>query len=99
MIFDQKNLWNVGFPAKLRILVHFHFVTHNLFPESGSNKRFQDSEMRTIDSPYKITPIGVILGKNYHIILGPSPNSHMGVARAVSSRGQTGLSPSLKSKK
>ena len=73
----QANSGFFDFPAKIRILVHFHFVTHNPFPESGSKKHCQDSGMRTIDSPYKITPIGVIFKKifwkNYHIIFGPSP--------------------------
>jgi hypothetical protein len=33
------------------------------FPESGSRKHFQDSGMRTIDSPHKITSYGVVFEK------------------------------------
>ena len=34
------------------------------FPESGSRKHFQDSGMRAIDSPHKITPRGLLVKKN-----------------------------------
>jgi hypothetical protein len=42
--FDSPPRKTSGFPAKIQILVHFCFVTHNPFPESG--KHFQDSGMR-----------------------------------------------------
>ena len=45
------------------------------FPESGSRKHFHASGMHAIDSPHKITPIGIIFRKNFlkkiHLILCP----------------------------
>jgi hypothetical protein len=51
------------FSAKIRILVHFRFVTHNSFPESASGKHFQGLGMRASDFLHKITLIMVIFRK------------------------------------
>ena len=39
----------------------FASIQNTHFPESGSEKHFQASEMRAIDSPHKITPRKMIL--------------------------------------
>src|SRR5689334_4030591 len=44
-------------------LLHFRFNTPTTFPESG--KRFHASGMHAIDSPHKITPIGVVFRKYF----------------------------------
>src|SRR6478752_5569539 len=46
-------------------MLNFRFNTHSYFPESGSGKHFQASEMRAIDSPHEITPRNMILREKF----------------------------------
>jgi hypothetical protein len=46
-------------------MLDFRFNTHSYFPESGSRKHFQASEMRAIDSSHEITPKNMILREKF----------------------------------
>jgi hypothetical protein len=54
----EKPLYGRFSGAKLYLYIIFASI-HTYFPESGSGERFYASGMHAIDSPHKITPIGV----------------------------------------
>ena len=48
-------------------MLKIDFQKPNFFSESGPGKHFQDSGIRAIDSPHKITPYGSFLEKNFPV--------------------------------